>query len=612
MSDLLALFYQGIQQRAQQALAKVLKATLTPIEAGTQVGFPWFWQDSNDNFNLGTFNYVSSRVVPGQHGAVTLADPFVDAYDDVLNVLSWKPSAGDQQLLNQAQLQAAVQAGAAVSGYEQTFGAITSDQLSTAQKVLGYPPQKLDFVIGYVAGYLWSGKSASGAEPLSLATMASARHLDQLLPNTPPSGAPVVTAISAYLAVTNAILSLEDASSHAMWLRGRLMADTETPAAPPNGNGGMNTIDDDGNTAVKVGYSIGIAPDDISSSLSGGSSLSISMTASQDSASDLQVSIDGQAAGVVPIDFIDIGLDATAHYSLFQANGSGASASVEMTFPGLTVVPIQPAEWQEDTQTGWFDPTVIAEAVANTTGGTGWTFHPAPGYDFSVGGTFGMLATLVVSQYPTITITYTQGDRSDFAQAFSQAASVSVSLFGIPLGGASESSYSANVSSQSTDGSFTLTLVPPTQSGDSLTQTAYVVAGVVSYPGATPVATKPRPTSTGTPAVNLGAVSFLNQTGQPVEIYTLAQRKVAVTALPPAQETRALTGRLLNIDVLRRDARYSYDLSRVLPNLLLVDTESPYELQQVLDANGLSLDLVISDNEGARVGNFRPSGVLPA
>lgn len=112
--------------------------------------------------------------------------------------------------------------------------------------------------------------------------------------------------------------------------------------------------------------------------------------------------------------------------------------------------------------------------------------------------------------------------------------------------------------------------------------------------------------------MNLGRVTFQNATGQPVSIYVVdpTTQQVPAVDLNPGATSAQLTGRLLNIDVTRGGALYSYDLIGYLPNGLLVEDESPYRLTQVLATDHQTLVLGIYDNEGQLVGEFDPAAVL--
>jgi hypothetical protein len=265
---------------------------------------------------------------------------------------------------------------------------------------------------------------------------------------------------------------------------------------------------------------------------------------------------------------------------------------------------------------GWLYSAILAQAVRNADQDvTGWHFSPQPPYNFGAGGNFGMLASLVICGYPTIRITYTSGDYKQFSQTFQQNSSVEVKLFGIRLGGIKQSMYRANSSSDSQSNSFTLTLNPPdpTLAVAPLDQLAYVLGGVIQYPGDGSLAAMKRAAlavTGGQAMVALGGVSFTNSSGGDVEVYTSQGFKGTVTDIAPFKTSGPLSGKLLTIDVVRSGQRYSYDLTPFQPKGLLVEDESPYTLKQVLGTDGKTLELVISDNSNSIVGSIRPSMAL--
>lgn len=613
MSDLLQIFGSAIVDQAKQALAGQLQGELQPIQAGTQGDFPWFWQDTNGNLNQNTFDYVSRRAVPGSSGKggpVSLPDSFVNAYSSCLDDLVWKLSSADQALINKTQIQAQAQAGTLVSSYEQNCGPITAADLDAAKAALGFVVNKLDFVVSYAVGYLWSGAKAASGPPLTRQQMAAERNLASKLPAMPASGDAVLANLGSYLAITASILGLIDSSSNANWLLGRLRANVQAPSAA---NGGIQTIDSHGNTTANVGYKLDKVPAAILASLTSKSSLKVQMQASRQSASQLSVSIQGKAAGVIPIDFVSIGLAGGASYSLFEAQGSGSSASIEMEFPGLTPVAVQASGFSTTTQKGWIYGAIISQAVRNADKDeTGWHFSPKPGYDFVSGGNFGLLATLVICGYPTIRITYSSGDYSAFSQEIKQDASVEVKLFGFRLGGIKQNFYKANSSSSSQSSSFTLTLAPPDPSiaVAPLDQLTYVLGGIFQYPGDGSLTAQMQAAlavTGGQMKVSLGGVSFSNQTGGAVEVYSSEGFQGRTVQIPAFGTSGPISGRLLTIDVVRQGERTSYDMANFWPNGLLVEDESPYFLKQVLDRDGRTQVLVITDNRHQEVGTVRPA-----
>ena len=64
-----AQFYSALQQKAMSAVQSIFKSTLYPIQYPAQGDFMWYWQNPNQVFNDGTYQYVNALVSPGQLGA---------------------------------------------------------------------------------------------------------------------------------------------------------------------------------------------------------------------------------------------------------------------------------------------------------------------------------------------------------------------------------------------------------------------------------------------------------------------------------------------------------------------------------------------------------------
>ncbi len=650
MSDLIDDFHTDIISQAKKALGGTLNGTLSALQLGSQGDFPWFWSDTNGAFNERTFNYISRRAAPTPNGSYALPDSFLTTYSGLLDKLSFSLSKADQAKLNAAQLKATVQAGTLVSNYEGNYGPITKADLADATKALGHPVQKIDYVIGYVVGYLWSGAKAADKPPLTQQQMAKAKHLEQILPNAYGNTAAVLPSLAMYLSMMNSVLSLVDASSNAQWLLGQVRGNLESPDAA---NGGMTSVDTQGQTSETVGYTLQKSPAQILADLTSGSALTIDMSASRTNSNQLQVNVGGHASTVVPISFLSIDVGGSAHYSMFQASGSGSTATIEMEFEGITTVGVAPTMFDVTSRKGWFNPQMLAEAFANGTKDvTGWQFSPATSIKPGPKGDFGMLTNMVISKFPKITITYTAGNYSQFSSVFQQDSHVGVSLFGIPLGGATSSVYKAHHAASTNAKGFTLTLNPPDASVNvaPLDQRAYVIGAVVDHPAASLMGGKTLAAvaeqaslrllqnasfastppfadaveSNGTynaetaevadgearAMVRLGGVTFSNSTGAPVEIVVGDGHGGRVVRVEGARTSPVLNGRLRTIDVLREDGRFSYDMVPFWPNGLLVSDESPYQLRQVLDHDGVTLLLLIRDNTGADVVEVHPAGVL--
>jgi len=104
---------------------------------------------------------------------------------------------------------------------------------------------------------------------------------------------------------------------------------------------------------------------------------------------------------------------------------------------------------------------------------------------FGPGKAFSRLKTFVISQQPTMVLTFTGTDVSKVTSDFKVGASIKLDLFGLfTLGQASGSYAVQDVRENTKDGSVTVTFGPPKVSGTIplQQQVAYVMGGVASYP----------------------------------------------------------------------------------------------------------------------------------
>jgi hypothetical protein len=487
MSDIAAgsQFYSALKDQAMQAVEGIFNAELWPVQYPAQGDFPWNWQNSNQVFNRATYDYIDALVGPGQVGgtvALSAAGGFTNAYVAVLNALQFSLSTSDAGRLNQAQSNASVQAGTIVSDYQTTYGTITDAQMSAAGV-----STKQDYVIGHVLGSLWSG----AATPLSYSQMASARNLKALLPKAPMGADQVITDVATYLDLMQPVNGLSDQVQNGAWTLAQLKRNTMTPG---QGNGGMQTFDPvtgSVSTDYNVGWAVTTPLASISNDLQNTSrAISIAMSTSSSSGDSLSVDIAGHACFEVG-EVLTFGVEAGATYDMSKASGTSTDCSVEITYPGYSLVSMAPAAWQQATNQGFFYADPIAQACANEGQDvTGFTFLNTPPYAMGSvedGGGFGLLTNLLVSNYPTVTMTYEHADFSTFTQSWSETVTGNLTLFGfIKLGSFSQGAYGSKVEAGSDDSSFTVTFTP-SPAVTSLPQnqrTAFVIAGAVSNPGA--------------------------------------------------------------------------------------------------------------------------------
>ncbi len=488
-------FYSALQQAAEQAVASIFTGTIYPIQEPAQGDFLWNYQNINQVFNQGTFDYVSANVSPGLvAGTVQLSASggFPNAYVQLINKIAYVLSSSDSNAVNKATQNAATQAQTIVSDYQTTFGPITTAQMQEAQKAVGAAAAqtKQDYVISYILGYVWSGMGAKNQPPLSYTQMASARNLRALLPGMPASGNTVVADVSNYLtklAPVNAVYSNQQLGS---WILAQLVNNTSTPTTA---NGGMSTVDPNTGavtSTLQVEYEINSSQASIQNDLNNTArTIVINMQTSSSSNNQTSVSVQGQAGFSVG-SWLRFTTAAGATYDMSQAAGTSADASVAIKFEGYSMVPIAALAWQQATNVGWYYGDPIAQAVANGSQDiTGFKFVAPTAYNMQSvddGGNFGLLTNLLIANYPTITITYSNADYSSFKQSWSEHVSGNLSLFGfISLGSFSQGAYSSSATQGSDNSTFTVTFSasPQVIGVPTLQQQAFVIGGAVSNPG---------------------------------------------------------------------------------------------------------------------------------
>jgi hypothetical protein len=474
-------YYTALQQGANQQIGAIYGIDITPVSQASVGGFNYVWEDPSLKFNLATYNYVNSRVAPAAAPAASLNDPISTDYDALLQMITFQYSSTDQEAINAAVGNANAQATSIVSAYTATYGPITDDQLKTSGQ-----PTAIDYVVNYVVAQVWSGTLDAHQPPLSLQEMEGARHLAALLPDMPASGAAMLGTITTYLNILSNVLPLQMQQMNAMWVLQQLVANTEQPTTA---NGGMTTVaPNGGGTAVHVGYTVNASVAGIQNDLANtGRTLSISMDTSQSSSTTLQASVAGSQSFEVDAGWF-LGLQSSSGGSsnLFSFQGTGSSASVDLTFAGYTYVPVQPMQFQSDTVTGWFSTAVLAQALQNYGQDvTGYTFIGTPQWDLGAEGDFGMITGAVIANFPTISVTYAEGDWSQFSQNFQQNSSWSTSFLGIAVANFSQSTYTATAHQNGSSGGFTVTFAPSQQilTVPDLQKQAYVIGATIGYPG---------------------------------------------------------------------------------------------------------------------------------
>jgi hypothetical protein len=297
--------------------------------------------------------------------------------------------------------------------------------------------------------FLWHYQNANQVFNLGtfgyLSARISAGDAPGLAKTSEPGGLP--NAYARLLSQVEYVASTADIARHdpviaeqaryGNWLLGGLRQATCQPSA---GNGGILTVDPD-TGAVSTAYQVGYAVNTALATIQGGL-------------------MSGQPVLTV---------------SVPAANGATAT----LRYPGVQMVAVQAAAWQQATGAGWWYPDPISEAFRNGQQDiTGFRFVTPPSYHpgpLDAGGDLGWLVSLLISNPPVVTM-QTADSRLPRSSRSPEVASFFDSLRLLDLDGSMASvaaSPAMLVGSSATDGPD----VPVLQ------QTAYVIGAALAFPG---------------------------------------------------------------------------------------------------------------------------------
>ncbi|MFI2185622.1 hypothetical protein [Streptomyces sioyaensis] len=297
-------------------------------------------------------------------------------------------------------------------------------------------------------------------------------------------------------ALRNAIGSYKSAAGDSYALRNRYYAATARIAAsldntlhPSTTNGGME-VDA---SHCYVGYTPNKLPsaNQLLGSLNtvdNAVSVQINLSSFKSDASDLSIS--GSTDFTIPLaDVLGISVNGSESYDLSRYTSSLSDVTIDITYPGVTMFPSLPSALSADNTTGWYANDILQEVAVKT--GQDATGYKLQGTEYDIeqlfgpGKAFSRLKTFVISQQPTITLTFTGANESRITSDLEVGASMSLSLFDLFELGSVSGSYSVkSVDTASSSGTVTVAFGPPQVSGTIplQQQVAYVMGGVAAYP----------------------------------------------------------------------------------------------------------------------------------
>lgn len=444
-----------------------------PVNAGGLGGFPWRWQLSG-GFNSLTYDFVNNLLKPAAGGPLQGNGLLTNAYASLLEDLSFRLSPADQSALAKAGAAASAAGTDVVNKYQASYGTVSALKLAAAGKEIGVNlSNALDYVIAYVAAYLWSGSKAAGQPPVPWQKMANGTNNAGIFKAAPAAATPIVSAITTYLNLISASLPLIDKSGNAAALRQSLLNQVSKPSVS---NGGLSTIDPHGVKAFRPLLKVSPGPAEILNGLMSGTQPTSITYGLENGTNGLVARINQLSKVSVPNDAFSLGPKNNTAKGLLTFPGTGQTSDISTVFSGKTVVRLTPGQW--------FNGSYLAEA--NTNGSqlvTGPYFSPKPGLDLGRGGDFGVVMNYLISQYPMVNIHYPQGDINTFLTGFQLGSKWTANLPGMPvLGGKLGPDYHASVLPASSGFNLQLTPDPTLLNRGTAYDQAYVLGAKVAWP----------------------------------------------------------------------------------------------------------------------------------
>ena len=473
--DLKSVVFGAIQAGAGPVASTNHMPNLLQVDQASLGQLPWFWQNGT-SFNAKTYDWLNNIFEYSSDGYLgTNGKVLTTEYNNVLLDTRYVLDAADSAALNSANLANAAVVNTLITTWTTSQGPFPSGTTNQSQELLHIMTQVLTW----------------GSAGLTLAQLRTSANPMALLPNIPLGGDQVVNNLMTYLANTSSVANIQAAASSFNAQLSATRANVVPQPAPTTATAGfMTTVDDSGTNQIVPAIKIAESTAQIQNALiptSGGTSFSVSYTATNQAAGQIHLSSESESWAGVGAGFLAF---AEAHtstsFDMFSFHSSLTSCTINLTFNGVTTFTPMFYAYDVSTGFGWWNPEPIEEAANPVPNQSGYVFTPKPPYNFGVKENFGAIASLLISQQPVISLTYSTSDFASFQQIFQQHTSWDVSFCGIGLGSGSSDYYSSQISQDSSAGTVTLTMSPtgistPIAPTD---QFAYVVGAEILWPGA--------------------------------------------------------------------------------------------------------------------------------
>lgn len=296
-----------------------------------------------------------------------------------------------------------------------------------------------------------------------------------------PNLAPLCGKLSEYTRLAKTTLRLQN-----QWIAAsdRLEAIQEHIESPSDDNGGLRT----NAGKISVGWEQLPETEQLLDALKDtNSSVSISIKTDSFSEGESDVHFDSTVNARIPFNwFFNLNVEHEHSYDFSKYTAEDSKMDISITFNGITTLAVVPSPLSDNNNTGWFAKDILDDAAAKSgKDATGYQLHGSefdPASLFGKNGKLRRMKTLVISQQPVISLTFTKFNYEEMQEIFTQETDVEFSILGGIISGSHHNEYS--VSDRSYDAEkqeLKVTINPPEidSQGSIGKQTAYVLGGVV-------------------------------------------------------------------------------------------------------------------------------------
>ncbi|GBE74755.1 MAG: hypothetical protein VKL60_11855 [Sphaerospermopsis sp.] len=447
----------------QQAFVKAIQAEVSQV-LGIQLdgqfsvivhpqGYPYFIvYGENSYYNEATLNLVDQTICINDNGFGTFSNTRLSQlYNDILNNIEFKLSDEDQDLLKKREQCYEQVSQRVVSIYERDVEIITEKKISKSKC---YPATKIGYV-QYIINTKYDGCT-------------------QKLPST------LAILQSEYQIFINVSITLNQFTQQLDFAQRQLAAAKENTMFPLETNGGLQT----GKDHYMIAYTGFPVVNQILDNLKNAeNTLKITWEIQNLFSPQPTFSIGDENSLPATEDTIMIGFDEKDNKSLKTLGISASKIKVEIIYTGLTIISAKPLLLSTDLKTGWYSDTILSNIIIekNTTGFHLFSDRYQAQNLFGFGKKFAFVKTFLISEEPTIQLTFYGNDLSKIESNFKQAKSFKINFADILTADA------LNIKSinHDTNKPLTITLTSPHSSSGTIpaqNKIAHIIGGVISYP----------------------------------------------------------------------------------------------------------------------------------